>query len=119
MSKLKYGKLYMNKGDILEAMRLPIDAHLEIIGDDQLGGIEFNVITSGDVEHECLTTKEEDGTAFLRRFKVPIEHKKDSWTMTDEQLEKSLKFAELLLMYDKMGIAPNTAVGIIRNSVEQ
>lgn len=119
MTKLKAGKLYMYREDVLKGAGLPLDTHLEVIGyDNNDHAIEFKVVTNSDVEHECLVDYHEFMTTCARRFPVKFEYKEDSWTMTDEQLDKHQKLADLLLAYDKMGVSPDVAMDIIKNSVQ-
>lgn len=119
MSKLKYGKVFIDKGDILEALGLPEGVHLELIGSSEVDdSIEFKVIANDNVKHECLVDKPQHGIANLRRVKVPF-HKKETekeWllsSLSPEKIEQSQKFAELLMTWTKMGFSFEKALGII------
>lgn len=72
MSGLKYGRVYISKGEILEALGLSSDVHVELVGDSNDGAVEFQVVANDNIEHECLSKTPSQDVAGLRRFHVPI-----------------------------------------------
>lgn len=86
MSGLKYGLAYILKGEILEALGLPLDVHLEVLNSGEEGVIEFRVVANESVEHECLAKMPSHGIAGMRRFYVPLN--KDKTKESSEVLDK-------------------------------
>lgn len=73
MTGLKYGRVFISKGDILKALGLPLDAHLELVGEvNGDGTIEFQIVANDSVEHECLVKTNGNNAINLRRFHVPL-----------------------------------------------
>lgn len=72
MSGLKHGLLYISKGEILGALGLPLDVHLEVLNSGEEGVIELRAVANESVEHECLSKMPSHGLASMRRFHVPL-----------------------------------------------
>lgn len=67
MKKLKYGRLLIERENILEYMRLSSDTHLEFKEDDN-GDLEIKVVASEANEHEWLSKDFKGKWYSLRRF---------------------------------------------------
>lgn len=67
MKKLKYGRLLIERENILEYMGLSSDTHLEFKEDDN-GDLEIKVVASEANEHEWLSKDFKGKWYSLRRF---------------------------------------------------
>lgn len=73
MSGLKYGRVFINKEEILKALGLPLNVHLEVVaGNLGDGTIEFQIVANDSVEHECLVKLDGNNAVNLRRFHIPL-----------------------------------------------
>lgn len=71
MKKLKYGRLLIEKENILEYMGLSSDTHLEFKEDDN-GDLEIKVIANESNKHEWLSEEFTGRWYSLRKFLITL-----------------------------------------------